>query len=458
MTRPLRILVIGLNYAPDLIGIPKYTTELCEELVDRGHSVEVVTAPPYYPLWRVPIAYRRGRRREMSNGVAIWRVPIYVPAKPNGPKRIIHLMSFALSALPVALWRARNLKPDLVFTVAPALFSTPVALLAAKASGARSWLHIQDFELDAAFELGLLKGTHARRLGTWIERAILKSFDMVSTISPNMAARLFDKGVNPDAILEIRNWVNLDLIKVWSSSNTGYRSELGICAEAPVLLYSGNMASKQGLDVVAKTVRIFADRGYTAIFVLVGNGPFRHELEALCQDLPNVRFADLQPAERMSELLATADIHILPQRLEAADLVLPSKLPAMLASGRPSVVMAAPDTSLANEVAGAGLVVPPGDVEALVSALVYLIDQPELRHRMGHAARVMAESHWDRKAILNKFEVAALSLFHSRARPKRDGIKNLAPSALSLDNQSVGKRMDSLKSGSRLPASDHIDD
>lgn len=50
----MRILLVGINYAPDLIGVAKYNTELCESLVAEGHEVRVVTAPPYYPAWSIP--------------------------------------------------------------------------------------------------------------------------------------------------------------------------------------------------------------------------------------------------------------------------------------------------------------------------------------------------------------------------------------------------------------------
>src|SRR4051812_12284666 len=97
MTRPMarkRVMVVGLNYAPDFIGIAKYTTELCEELARRGYEVSMVTAPPYYPDWKVPSAYRNGWNSRIVNGVKVLRAPIYVPRSPTGLKRVLHLLSF----------------------------------------------------------------------------------------------------------------------------------------------------------------------------------------------------------------------------------------------------------------------------------------------------------------------------------------------------------------------------
>jgi colanic acid biosynthesis glycosyl transferase WcaI len=410
MTAPLRILVIGLNYAPDLIGIAKYTSELCEDLANRGWEVEVVTAPPYYPAWRIPDEYRGGhRRREDLNGVRLWRVPIFIPERLTGLKRMLHLASFAFSALPLALQRARAFRPDLVFAVAPAIFAAPVAVLAARVAKARSWLHVQDFELDAAFELGLLRGPGLRQLGSALERGVLRAFDCVSSISPRMVERLIAVGIPAGRTIELRNWVDVDRITVWPSSDTPLRRELGIDADVPILLYSGNMAAKQGLDLLAEAARRFHARGDRARFLFVGAGTYRAELERLCEGLANVRFLPLQPAEAVDMLLATADIHLLPQRKEAADLVLPSKMPPMLASGRPAVVMADIGTSLAAEVEGAALVVPPGNVEAFVEAADRLLADPELRDDLGRKGRRLAEERWHRQKIIDGFVLAAVS-------------------------------------------------
>lgn len=401
--RPLGILVVGLNYAPDFIGIPKYTTELCEELARRGHDVRVVTAPPYYPTWQVPKAYRGLWRSERLNGVALTRAPIYVPKQPKGLTRLLHHLSFALASLPAAVGEAVRQKPDIVLAVAPSLLSAPAALVAAGFARAKSWLHIQDFEVDAAFELGMLKGETGRRWAERIEKAIFSRFDRVSTISENMRQLLLKKGVANDAALEVRNWVDVDTIKPWASAATSYRKALRIPDDHMVALYSGNMAGKQGLEVLGGVAGILATVSSKFTIILCGQGPARQELEKACATLDNVRFLDLQPLEKLSELLATADIHLLPQRAEAADLVLPSKLTGMLASGRPIVAMADEGTALAEEIVGCGIAVRPGDAQAMAQAIVALSDA-DVRAEMGRSARARAEQIWKFAPIVDRLE------------------------------------------------------
>lgn len=427
--RPLKVLVVGLNYAPDFIGIPKYTAELCEDLVRRGHKVEIVTAPPYYPAWSVPAEYRGAWRKEVRNGVQVLRCPLYVPPQPSGLKRLLHHLSFAASALPAAIGSAVRLRPDVVFAVAPSLMSAPAALLAAKLSGARSWLHIQDFEVDAAFELGMLKGEGARRWAERFEGGLLKAFDRVSTISESMRRLLLRKGVCESAALEVRNWVDVETITAWPSSDTSYRRELNIPSDHAVALYSGNMAGKQGLEILGDVARILEEEGTKVTLMLCGQGPLRGVLETACADRRNVRFMDLQPIEKLPELLATADVHLLPQRAEAADLVLPSKLTGMLASGRAVIAMAEAGTGLATEVEGCGLIVAPGNGRAMADAITRLVADREERDLFAIASRQRAEERWRLSAVIDNFEA---QLRHLLSQGKNAGSQSSAREASQL--------------------------
>lgn len=195
----MKLLIYGLNFAPELTGIGKYTGEMVRWLAQRGHDVRVVTAPPYYPEWQVQAGYssaRYSRERWQAEGgeALVWRAPLWVPKKPSGAKRIVHLASFAASSLPVMLsqWRW---SADVVFTVMPTLLCAPAALLTARLMGAKSWLHIADFEVDAAFDMGILRSRGARRAALAFERGLLRRFDRVSTISERMMERLAAKGV-----------------------------------------------------------------------------------------------------------------------------------------------------------------------------------------------------------------------------------------------------------------------
>jgi colanic acid biosynthesis glycosyl transferase WcaI len=417
----MRVLVVGINYAPDLIGVAKYNTELCEGLAARGHDLRVITAPPYYPDWRVPAQYRsRWYRNETLGDVAITRAPIYVPERPSGARRLLHHASYLMSISLPLLSRAALWRPDVVLAVAPSLLSAPAAVLAARMFGAKSWLHIQDLEVDAAFELGLLKNRALRTTMLGFERMILGAFDRVSTISPQMVQRLEQKGLMPDRLRELRNWVDTTVI-VPGSQQTAFRASLGLRPTDIVALYSGTMSNKQGLELVLEAAAATKDKHPDIHYVLCGNGPQKAKLVQEADGLGNVHFIDLQPAERLSELLNTANIHLLPQLAGAADLVMPSKLSGMLASGRPIIAMADPGTGIAAEVTGAGLVVRPGDARALADSVTALAGNHALRAQFGAVARQRAEQTWDRHAIIRLFE-HEFALLSVSGKPSRESV------------------------------------
>jgi len=404
-----RVLIVGLNYAPEPVGIGPYTQGLAEALVARGADVRVIAGKPYYPQWRTYPAFAGlDWRTGEEGGVKITRCPHYVPAQPSGLKRILHLASFALSALPHALRAAlggRGRRPELVIAVAPALLSVFTAWLAARIAGARLWIHVQDFEVEAALATGLMDDARLpARLARRVEGTFLRLGDTVSTISPQMCAKLVAKGVALQRVIEMRNWSDARFAPDPSGAET-VRAEWGLTGKV-VALYSGNIARKQGIEILVEAARLLQHRQDIA-FVICGEGPNRAELEKLAAGLGNVQLHDLQPAERMGAMLTMADLHLLPQIAVAADLVLPSKLTNMLASGRPVVATTEPGTGLYAEVDGCGTVTQPGDAAALAAAVAELAGDPARRATLGEAARARAAERWMKDAIIDR-AVAAI--------------------------------------------------
>ena len=407
----MRILIYGINYTPELTGIGKYTGEMASWLAQRGHEVRVVTAPPYYPAWSIREDYRGKlyRTEKIPGEPIVYRTPLYVPKKPTGFKRVAHLFSYMLGSLPIIL-RQCFWNPHVVFTVEPTFFGAPLALLVAQATGAVSWLHVQDFEIDAAFDLGLLPAEGpVHSLALSLERAFTRSFTQVSSISNKMVERAETKGVAADCITLFPNWVDIDSVhsKDPAAPNL-FRRELGLEGNT-ILLYSGNMGAKQGLELLAPLAASF-ENNPSIHFLFCGDGAFRPTLESLVSGHSNVTLLPLQPLDRLNDLLNAADVHLLPQRAGAADLVMPSKLTGMLSSGRPIIATADPGTQVARVVAGdsaaqsCGLVVPAEEPAALHTAVERLIADPALRAQLGANARCYAVRHLGRQQVLEQFE------------------------------------------------------
>ena len=378
---------------------------MAAHLCASGHDVHMVTAPPYYPYWQVQPGYKAwGYKREVWRGMEINRCPLWVPRKPSGLKRLLHLFSFALSSFPVLLGQLRW-KPDLVLCIAPAFFCAPFVWLTARLSGAKSWLHIQDFELEAATNLGMLQADHL--LTRWAARGeswLLARFDRVSTISNRMVLSLKNKGVPSDRSYYFPNWVDANEIFPLLDSQRTLRDVFDLPEDKIIVLYSGNMGNKHGLEIVVEAARELQSNTQI-LFVLCGEGAARKDLERAANNLPNVKFISLQPVEKLNQLLNAPNIHILPQKTDAADLVMPSKMLGMLASGKPVIATANPETEIGTVISQIGVLVPPGNQPALCEAILELAQSPQMRACLGQKGRAFVCENWSTEHILADFEL-----------------------------------------------------
>lgn len=413
----MRILVHGLNSSPELVGIGKFTGEMADWLARRGHEVRIVTAPPFNPAWKVAEGYSAWCYRRESptiNGagsLTVFRCPLWVPRNPSTLKRLMHVASFAISSLPVMFGQV-FWQPSLVVVVEPTLLCSPVARMTAQLSGAISWLHIQDFELDAAFAVGMLRSRRLRRLIAAVEKKLLLGFDWVSTISSTMMNRLREKGFASERSVLFPNWVDTRLIFP-THSPSPLRAKLGIPPDAVVALYSGSMGRKQGLELLGEVADLLVENKNIQ-FVFCGEGPSKPELVNRTAHLANVCWLGLQPVDYLNDLMNLADIHLLPQRAQVADLVMPSKLTGMLASGRPVVACADQGSQLATAVADCGVCVPAGDVTAFARAIACLADDVEWRARASKNARDIAVATLDTDKVLARIEQEFLRIVASR--------------------------------------------
>lgn len=399
----MKLLLVSMNFAPEPTGIGKYSGEMAHALAARGFDVRVVCAPPYYPQWQVQPGHRSGVYdvRDEAPGLRVIRCPLWVPASPSGIGRLLHMASFAASSLPVLLAQARW-RPDVVLVVAPALFTAPGAWLAARLSGAVAWLHVQDLEVDAAYSVGLLSGTLLRRSALALERLLLRRFDRVSSIAGGMLRRLAAKGVPLQRLALLPNWVDVDGPPGADvdAEAAALRRALGIAPEAVVCLFSGTLNRKHGLHTLLQAARQLR-RAPLIVFVVCGEGDQRAVLHQAAADLPALRWLPLQAPERLGVLLRMADIHLLPQLRSAADLVMPSKLGGMLASGRPVIAAAHPGTELARVVHGKGRAVEPESVDALVQAIEALAGDPGQRAALGAAGVAHARTALGAQALFD---------------------------------------------------------
>lgn len=397
----MKILIYGINFSPELTGIGKYSGEMASWFAFEGHDVRVVTAPPYYPEWKVGEGFKNRYHQTFSDGVHVTRCPLFVPSNPSAISRLLHLFSFSVSsAFPVlgsVFW-----KPDIVIQVVPTLFCSIQTLLLSKLSGSKSVVHVQDYEVDAMFGLSLFRGKTVRRCAYWIERKLLNRFDFVSTISEGMVQRALQKNVDSNKLVFFPNWSEIERFKNVSKSPELLKS-LGVDSNKNIVLYSGNMGEKQGLETVVHAAKNMESR--TDIhFLMVGQGAAKAKLERLADSLSltNITFLPLQPYGKLPELLASANCHLVIQKSGAADAVLPSKLTNILAVGGNSVITATEETTLGylcSKFKGIATLVDPDSVSALQSGILSTLEMPELNV----IAKQYAQDHLNKNLILSRF-------------------------------------------------------
>ena len=399
----MKIIIYGINYAPEEVGIGKYTTELAEWLSSRGNQIKVITACSYYPNWSVK---KNKYFQERINYVDVQRCPLWVPKKPSGVKRLIHLASFVLTSLPI-LFSLKRYKADLIITIAPALFCAPVSIIFKIINKrTKNWIHIQDFELDAAFELGILKGKYLRKMLLYLEKMILDQFDCISTISNSMYDFAVSKNLNKNKLLLFPNWVDTKFILNQESKIKEYNpylKELNIKENSIVVMYSGTMGEKQGLDILPQIIKHFESCS-NIFWLLAGEGPLKEFLKENLSNCINVKILPLQPKERFNDWINLADIHLLPQRKGADGLVLPSKVLAMLASGKPFISSANKYSDLGKIANIAGKRIEPENANDFILAIEELANDKLLRNKLGEKGRKLAKNFFEKEQVFGQFE------------------------------------------------------
>lgn len=401
----MRILLYGINYSPELTGIGKYTGEMAEWLAAKGHEVHVITAMPYYPEWSVHAAYKgKAWHTEQINGVHVHRTPLYVPKDVGAAKRIVHEFSFLLSSGVHWFKLFFTNRFDVVFSIAPP-FHLAIAPWVYRWLKKTIWInHIQDLQVDAAKDLGMIKNKALLNIMFKMEAFFLNRATRVATISEGMQKKILAKKIEAQRLLFFPNWVDSKVVYPLSRKRS-MRQELGFTDADKIVLYSGNLGEKQGLDAIIQVASQLRSNNQIK-FVICGSGGAKQKLMDMSKELAldNVFFFGLQPYEKLASLLAMADLHLVLQKASAADLVMPSKLTGILAAGGCALITAEPGTTLYDVVNQykMGFLVPPESVERLTETIHVALSQDNALIKEN--ARRYSEQYLEKDKILTAFE------------------------------------------------------
>lgn len=395
----MNVLVLCPHFAPDIAPTGEVMTTIATGLVELGHRLHVVTALPWYRHHRVEPAWR-GRlvRGEEKPWGRISRVHPFPADKTNIPARAAAFGGFTALATGVGLVERRGPRPDLVLAMSPPITLGLAGWLVARRHRVPFVFNVQDIFPDVAVELGAITNPRLIAAASRLERFIYDHADVVTVLSEELASNVAAKLGRGDPasssrakVRVIPNFVDTAAVGVGPKENA-YRQEHGLVGKT-VVMYAGNVGLSQSLDLVVGAARALATARPEVVFVINGEGSARAALQSQAADLSNVRFVDYQPKERLGEVLAAGDIHVVPLRRGLAHSSVPSKLYSILAAGRPLLASVDEGTEVARtiEAAGAGVAVAPDDPDAFLSGLVSLLDDPGSWPSRGAAGRAFVE-------------------------------------------------------------------
>jgi colanic acid biosynthesis glycosyl transferase WcaI len=406
-----RILLISYNFSPEPTGIGKYNGEMIKWMVDNGYDCSVITSYPYYPHWKVDEKYQSKRftfsketsfSEDSDGSLDVYRAPMYVPSNPSGLRRILLDFSFFITAFLVLLTLLPKKKFDSVIVVAPSFQNGLLGLFYKMIRGGKLLYHIQDMQVEAARDLKMIKSKILIKILFKVEYLIFKYADIITSISEEMIRRTEVKAFKRANLFP--NWANTDQFFQMSEKES-LKIKFGFRSSDKIILYSGAIGEKQGLEAI-----LFAAEKYKTNanlkFVICGSGPYKPKLQETSEhlSLKNVVFFPIQPLEVFNDFLNMADVHLVIQKANASDLVMPSKLTSILAVGGLALITANKGSGLHTLVQkyNMGILVEAEDQLALHAGIEKILS--ENWDTVKSNARYYAEQFLSIENVMGKFQ------------------------------------------------------
>jgi colanic acid biosynthesis glycosyl transferase WcaI len=404
-----RITIIGINYYPEDTAIGLYTSQLASYYNTHGFDVSIVTGFPYYPAWEITSEYQSKKTfyKEIIDGITIYRYKQYVPKNPTFIKRIIHLLDFSFGTL-INLFKIKE--TDVVLCIVPFIGTVFLGKILSRIKKAKLWVHVQDFEFDAVSESNIVENKMNKslffRFLFWIEKKLLNSANLVSTISTSMLLKLDHKITANTQTKLLPNWVDLDFI-----NPNNYKRHVYLESLKFKILYSGNIGEKQDWDFFLKFAKLL-EKEVDIEIILVGTGSKKEWLVKQLEVTKNIKLYSPVAYAALSDLLCSADLHILFQKKDVIDTVMPSKILAMMASQRPSLITGNLKSEVASIISksNAGKYIDATNTKEILDFVITLKANKEIGEENGIHARDFVSLNYSKKEVLKQFKNTFISL------------------------------------------------
>lgn len=406
-----KIIIITGYFYPEDTAIGLYNTQLVEYLEKKGYNVSVITDFPSYPQWKIREDYKAKGTfiTEYYNKTKILRYKQYVPRSPSFFKRILLLLDFTFGSFINTL---KIKECDVVISIVPHTSTMLLGWVLKIRRKSKLWNHIQDFEFDAAKQTGVFSQKNSIkgflfRLLFYLERKMLNQGDINSTISHTMLNKLSLKSTSNSFYFP--NWIDANIINPHNEKTHKYLNSSKF-----KILYSGNIGDKQDWQFFLQ----FAERlnEQEVEIVIVGDGAKREWLQKNINNYSNIKYYSPVEYNDLSSLLCSADLHILFQKNDVVDSVMPSKLLGMMASGKPSLITGNKDSEVRTiiEESNGGFYISDNSVEKCISVVDILINSSDKQSEIGSQARTYIINKFSSEKVLSSFEVELSRLINEK--------------------------------------------
>ena len=400
----MRLLVITPHFEPDTAPTGIIVTSLVDQWVEQGHQIEVITSLPWYEKHEIENHWK-GKlfRREEKESVTVTRLHPFPQDKNKLLQRLMSFLAFSFLAVIASLSKKGPF--DAVVALSPPLTLGTVGKVAAVRHRCKLILNLQDIFPDVAVTLGKIKSRSSIKVLEKYEKFTYNGSDAITVLSKDLEENVnkkIDRKKNPPQIAVIPNFLISSSIKP-QDRLTNYREEHQL-GEKFVVMYAGNLGNSQSFELITKAAKKHEERD-DIVYVINGGGVMSNQLKQQANVLKNLVVIDYQPVERLSEVLATADLHLVPLRTGLGGMSVPSKIYSIFAAGRPVIASVDSGTEIERIVAESegGIAVPPDDFDSFIFALESLIENSGLLEEMGNKATVWLENCYSSKTIADDY-------------------------------------------------------
>jgi colanic acid biosynthesis glycosyl transferase WcaI len=413
----MKILILSQYYGPE--PLPK-AQDLAEGLRDHGHEVTVMTGFPNYPSGKVYPGYRmRPWAVETAHSLKIIRLVLYPDHSTSRMRRIANYVSFALAASIIGPFLCG--RPDVMFVLHPPLTIGVAAWVLSRLKRMPFVYGVADLWPDAVVASGMLSNSRMIGVLKRLERFVYARAQAVAGVSPGMAVRLAERGVDRNKLHVISDWAD-ERVYMPRPPDSALAHRLGMRGKFNIL-FAGQLGLVQKLDTVLQAAQIL--KPHAAIqFVIAGDGVERARLEqeARDRDLTNVRFVGRVPSADMPSVCALADVLLVHLSAHPTFRVsIPGKAYAYMACAKPVLMAVGGDAAELIRSSGAGLTCPPENPEAMAEAVLRFFRMPGAeREAMGLRGRECFVQGFSRSVVLRQCETLLESIAHGGVTASRD--------------------------------------